>query len=103
MAGYSGTPLVQKLGIKDGASVAILSAPDSFALEGVPDRVTISSSLAGKKPLDVVILFTTSLADLRKRFDPVAKRLAPNGGFWVAWPKKASKMKTDVTEDLVRE
>ena len=102
MAGYSGTPLPKKLGIKEGHKLAILTAPESFDL-GDLTEVTISRALSGKAMFDVVVMFTKSRADLLKRFSAVAKRLDPDGGFWVAWPKKSSGEKTDLTEDVVRE
>src|SRR5687767_2855314 len=98
MAGYSGTPLPKKLGIKEGHRLALLSAPEQFE-ENLGDLppVTIAKSLSGKAPFDVIVMFTKSRADLSKRFASVAKRLEPSGGFWVAWPKKTSKEKTDLT------
>jgi hypothetical protein len=103
MAGYSGTPLPKKLGIREGASVALLGAPDGFAalLDPLPAAVTFVADAATR--LDVALLFTTALADLRERFAPTAARLEPSGGLWVAWPKRASGVPTDVTENLVRE
>jgi hypothetical protein len=103
-SGYSGTPLPQKLGIKPGHTVALLSAPPNFEslLSPVPTGVTIRRDAKGTRPLDVAVLFAKSRADLEKRFGKVAERLDPAGGFWVAWPKKASGVATDLTEDLVR-
>jgi hypothetical protein len=104
MAGYSGTALPQKLGIKPGCRVALLSAPKGFADSlSLPEEVAVATSLAGKAPLNVAVLFVTSRADLLKRFSTVAKRLDPAGGFWVAWPKRSSGVETDLTEDRVRE
>ncbi len=104
MAGYSGTPLPQKLGIKPGQRVAFLAAPADFgrALGALPDGVIVESALSGRVPFDVIVLFVTRSVDLAKRFVPTAKRLEPSGGFWVAWPKKASGVDSDVTEDTVR-
>jgi len=101
-AGYSGTPLPKKLGIKSGAICAFPGAPADFAetLGALPDGVEIRAKPKG--PLDVVVLFTTSRADLTKRFASVAKELAPADGLWVAWPKKASGVATDLTEDVIR-
>lgn len=104
MAGYSGTPLPQKLGLKPLHRVALLGAPSGFArvLGTLPAGVKTVSALEGRAPFDVIVLFVTSVAELNRRFVPTAKRLAPSGGFWVAWPKKASGVPTDVTEDVVR-
>jgi hypothetical protein len=101
-AGYSGTPLPKKLGIKEGSRCAFLGAPPEFAeaLGTLPAGVDVKT--AAKPALDVIVLFTTSRADLAKRFPAAAKALAPTGGLWVAWPKKASGAATDLTEDVVR-
>lgn len=102
-AGYSGTPLPKKLGIRPGAVCAFLGAPPEFAaaLGALPAELEVRSQAKG--PLDVAVLFTTSRADLTKRFGRAAKALAQAGGLWVAWPKKASGVATDLTEDVVRE
>jgi hypothetical protein len=105
MAGYSGTPLPQKLGIKPGHRVALLDAPDGFSrtLGQLPEGVTVTSTLAGKQAFDVLVLFVVAQRDVARRFAPIAKRLDPAGGFWVAWPKRASGIATDVTENTVRD
>lgn len=102
-AGYSGTPLATKLGIKAGSRVALLHAPDGFddELAPLPDGVTILRRLAAE--LDVALLFVTERRELERRFPAVAAAITPAGGFWVAWPKRASKVPTDVTEDVLRE
>ena len=102
-AGYSGTPLPRKLGIKEGSRVVMLSAPDDFdaTLGPLPDRVVVRRRLRG--PLDVVVFFTTSRAQLERRIDALRAALDPAGRLWVAWPKRASGVATDVTEDVVRE
>ena len=102
-AGYSGTPLAKKLGIKQDHRVAALNEPDGFRdwLEGLPDGVRIRKSL-GRAP-DVVIAFTTKRAVLARRIDAGSRAIFPDGSLWVAWPKKASKVPTDITEDVVRE
>jgi hypothetical protein len=104
MAGYSGIPLPKKLGIKRGGRVALIDAPSGFerTLGPLPEGVTLEASLAETKSLDVVLLFVTRRADLERRLPSVRKRMAPAAGFWVAWPKKASGVATDVTEDIVR-
>jgi hypothetical protein len=105
MAGYSGTPLVKKLGIREGHRVATVNAPKGFeALLGrLPDGAVLQAGLSGRGPLDVVVAFTTRRSDLLREIDRVRPRMAPAAGFWVAWPKKASGVPTEVTENLVRE
>jgi hypothetical protein len=105
MAGYSQTKLPQKLGIKPGHRVALLHAPEGFprTLGTLPDGVAVQASLAGKAPLDVVVAFVTSRKALERQLPSVRRRMAPAAGFWVAWPKKASGVATDMTEGVVRE
>jgi len=102
-AGYSGTPLAQKLGLKDGHVVTIVNEPKGFRalLDVGNDEVVFKQSL--RNPLDIVIVFVTEEAEMRTRRDLVAKAIFPDGAIWVAWPKKASKIPTDITEDTVRE
>jgi hypothetical protein len=103
-AGYSGTPLPKKLGIKPGHRVRLIDAPGDFAatLGELPESVEIVAD-GGGSPLDLVLFFTDSADALRARFDALKATLAPAGMLWVAWPKKASKVPTDLTEDVVRE
>lgn len=100
-AGYSGTPLAKKLGIKPGHRLAVLAAPTGFRLD-VPDTCTVQDSLRGRQRLDVALLFVKRAAELRRRFQPAASRLAQNGGLWIAWPKKSSGLQTDVGDAEVR-
>ncbi len=104
MAGYSGTRLSKKLGIAAGATVAWLGAPTTFAevLGVLPEGVRVRRSARTAHSLDVIVLFTTAMAELGKRLPPAAEALAYDGGLWVAWPKKASGVKTDATEHLIR-
>jgi hypothetical protein len=104
MAGYSGTPLAKKMGIKSRYRVALIDAPDSFpaVLEPLPPEVVLSTAPSGRAALDVILLFAPNLAGLKKRFARLAKLLTPAGGLWIAWPKKASGVVTDLTEDVVR-
>ena len=100
-AGYSGTPLVRKLGIKPGARVRFAHAPAGFfnLLVDLPgDLVT-----ASRGQLDFAILFVTRVAALTKEFAPLMQRLAPAGVLWVCWPKKSSRKATDLGEGLVRD
>jgi len=105
MAGYSATPLARNLGIKSGHVIALLNAPSGFPdlLEPLPEAARTVDGLAGGGPFDVVIGFTTERDALVRWVAEVRPALAPAGGFWVAWPKKASKVPTEVTEDTVRE
>jgi hypothetical protein len=100
-AGYSGTPLAKKLGIKHGHELAVLGAPDGFAIDDLPDGVTVHHQLG--EPLDVVVAFHTRRADLAESTPALLRALPPDGSLWVAWPKKASGQPTDITEDVVRE
>ena len=103
MAGYSGTPLVQKLGVKVGHKVSLVKAPAGFKQElgPLPEEARFTS--AQQSPLQVVLLFVKSRADLESQFGELARRLEPAGMLWVAWPKKASGVATDLTENVVRE
>jgi hypothetical protein len=102
-AGYSGTPLPKKLGIKEGSRVALLGAPANFAtvLGELPRGVTVRSRAPGEA--DVIVLFATKFSKLEKEFAK-AMQLMPRGGgmLWVAWPKKAAKMDTDLDENIIR-
>jgi hypothetical protein len=105
-AGYSGTPLPKKLGIKPGHRIRLIGAPAGFGdtLGALPQPVDIVlADDEGASPLDLVLFFTDSADVLRARFDALAASLAAAGMLWVAWPKKASKVPTDMTEDVVRE
>jgi hypothetical protein len=101
VAGYSGTPLAKKLGIRPDVRLAVLGAPDGFAIEGLPDEVVPRTSLRGAS--DVIVSFHTARADLARRLPALMRGLDVDGGIWVAWPKKASGVPTDITEDVVRE
>lgn len=103
-AGYSGTPLPKKLGIKPGHRVRFVAAPPEFfaALGELPPDVDVLAENADGAALDAVVFFTTAEEELRGRYDALAASLAPAGMLWVAWPKRASKVPTDVTEDVVR-
>lgn len=102
-AGYSGTPLAKKLGIRAGHSVALLSAPDGFeaTLEGLPDGVTFRTAARGTN--DVLVTFHTRRADLEQRLPARLAAMDVDGGLWVAWPKRASGVASDITEDTVRQ
>ena len=96
MAGYSGTPLAQKLGIKPGHVVVQLGGPDGLLPE-VPVRRRLPTSA------DVVLFFTTERAALARRLPALRSTIEPAASLWVCWPKRASKVPTDITEDVIRE
>jgi hypothetical protein len=102
MAGYSRRSLVDKLGIRDGATIAIVNPPRGYArtLGPLPRRVT--RKLRVTKPLDFVQFFCREKTDLERRFDALARALAPAGMLWISWPKRASGVQTDLTEDVIR-
>jgi hypothetical protein len=103
MAGYSGTPLAKKLGIKEGHRVAFLSAPAGFTdlLEELPEGVAVKSRAGG--PLDVILFFTKRRAELERRLPGLRRAMNPAAGLWIAWPKRSSGVDTDMTEAVVRE
>jgi hypothetical protein len=97
VSGYSGTPLPRKLGIKPGHRVMLLSAPEGFTLDEV-ETVSRAQGLA-----DVILSFHTERRELEKRMPVLRERMEQNAGLWIAWPKRASRQPTDLTEDVVRE
>jgi hypothetical protein len=105
MAGYSGTPLPTKLGIKDGHRVALLDAPERFAdtLGELPPGVTLQPGIGRGGPPDIVIWFVLRRSALERRLGQVRRRMAPATALWIAWPKKASGVATDITENAIRE
>jgi hypothetical protein len=102
-AGYSGTPLPRKLGIRDGDRVLLVGAPIGLEaiLEPLPPGVTVARRL--RAPLDAILFFVTRRTDVERRHAELAARLTPSGMLWLAWPKRASGVATDVTEDVLRE
>ena len=99
--GYSGKPLVAKLGIKPEMRIAILQAPRGYQRTiGKLPRVRRSASAAG--PLDFVQFFTSEKQELERRFAALARALAPAGMLWISWPKRSSGVATDLTEDVIR-
>jgi hypothetical protein len=99
VAGYSGTPLPKKLGIAAGTNVVVLGNAPAEVVQALD--VPVRTRLV--KDVDVVLLFTTQRAVLERRMPAVRSAIAPNGAWWVCWPKKASKVPTDITEDVVRD
>lgn len=103
MTGYSGTPLVKKLGIKPGFRLYAKNPPANYEelIAPLPDKVQILRRLSNE--LDMIHFFTTSRAELAANIETYMNRIKQNGTIWVSWPKKASKVPTDVTEDVIRE
>ena len=103
MAGYSGTPLVKKLGFKEGFRAGLVNPPQAFEKEltPLPNDVLISVNILNK-PLDLIILFADSQKVLRKDLPRVARQVVKNGMLWIAWPKKASGVITDLSDNAVR-
>src|SRR5262245_9288730 len=102
-AGYSGTPLAKKLGIRDGTRLVVLGAPADYdeLVRPLPARVERTARLDANT--DIVHLFTKSRADLARALAGHRKRMRPDCAVWVSWPKKASGVPTDITEDTIRE
>ncbi len=101
MAGYSGTPLVRKLGIKDGMTVLVLDAPAPYAalVPDLPAGVLVRGDVG---PADVAHVFVTRRDGLQERIRKLGECVRPTGAVWVSWPKKSARLATDVTEDAVR-
>jgi hypothetical protein len=102
-AGYSGTPLPSKLGIKPGHRLLLLAAPDGFdaTLGELPEGVTVGRAARGKA--DVIVSFHTGRAELARRIPKLRAVMEPAAGLWIAWPKQASKVPTDLNGNVVRE
>lgn len=103
MAGYSGTPLPKKLGIKDGASVSLIRLPADVEKELKNTLSACNVVSGGKGPLDFAMVFVKSKGDLSVEFKKLSKQLSPAGMLWVSWPKKSSGVATDLDENIVRE
>jgi hypothetical protein len=102
MAGYSGTPLPQKLGIKLGLTVVTINAPTHYRrlLGTTPEGVTFSHRL--KSDSSFVHVFIKKRSELTKRLSVLREKIADTGTVWISWPKRSSGMPTDVTEDVIR-
>src|SRR5688572_7430684 len=105
-AGYSGTPLPQKLGIKEGHKVVLVGAPTGFDLGTLPTAAALArlpgrgKRLTGKE-YDVLVVFVKKRDDLVKQVASLRSKMAQNGGLWIAWPKKSSGVPTDIVEDTI--
>ena len=104
MAGYSGTPLPQKLGFKENFRAALVNAPKGFQKElgELPRNVKLSQQRL-TKPLDLILFFANSQRTLRREFPRLAAKLEKNGMLWISWPKKSSGVVTDLNENIVRD
>ncbi len=100
-AGYSGTPLPRKLGIARGQRVLLVAAPDGFDLGPLPE-VEVHRR-AGRLPYDVVLAFLRDRRTLERRLDGLRLRVVPDGGLWLAWPKRSSGVATDLDENVLRD
>jgi hypothetical protein len=105
MAGYSATPLPKKLGIKECSKVALIDPPQGLkqALGNLPQGAAIQVGLAGKDRFDVILAFVTTRVALERQINAARTRMTPAAGLWIAWPKRASGVLTDVTEGVVRD
>ena len=102
-AGYSGTPLARKLSLKDGMRVWWEDMPDAVSDEIEREGLALDHLAGPEAPIEVAHIFVTSRADMEARLTRLRPLLAPSGFIWVSWPKKASKVSTDITEDGIRE
>jgi hypothetical protein len=102
MAGYSTTPLAKKLGIKPGSRMFVDNGPHNYLqlLEPVPDDIVFARRLTGK--IDLVHIFSVSAEEIAGKLVTCMQCITDNGAIWVSWPKKAAKVPTDVTEDVIR-
>lgn len=101
-AGYSGTPLARKLGIKPGHRIYVKNQPDNYLelIAPIPESVTISKRLSGR--FDIIHFFTRKESELSSHLKKLMTKIEQDGMIWISWPKKASKVNTDVTEDTIR-
>jgi len=100
VAGYSATPLVRKLGIREDSTVALVHAPATMPFD-LPPSVKVTRRIG--RACDVVVAFFTTASALTREVDALAAMIFPDGGLWIAWPKKASGVSTDVTQHVVRD
>ena len=101
--GYSGTPLARKLGLREGSRVVVFDAPPAYTQWLAPIPAGVRFDHAVSDATDVVHVFCDRRAALKKRLDALRAAIAPAAAVWVSWPKKAAKVETDITEDVVRE
>lgn len=101
--GYSGTPLVQKLGYKDGMRVWFDGMPDSVRAEIYAQELTLSEEEVPTSGINAAHIFVTERSALEEKLAALRQVIDPAGFIWVSWPKKTSKVETDITEDTIRE
>lgn len=103
MAGYSATPLAKKLGIKDGSKLFLSNAPQNYLqlLAPIPPGMQVLPNIT--HDIDIVHLFTTTKTKLQNQLIAARKKIKPDAAIWVSWPKKTSKVPTDISEDTIRE
>lgn len=101
-SGYSGTPLAKKLGIKEGFRIRLVNQPAYYfdLFTDMPENINILSDKKSSK--DLVHYFTKEIAQLQKEIMSLRNEIFPNGTIWISWPKKAAKVETNVTEDIIR-
>ncbi len=103
-SGYSGTPLAVKLGIRSGQTVAVLGGPDGFAESlAAQAGVEVRPDLGGGARFDVIVFFSPWRGDLESELGRLRRHMAPACGLWIAWPKRAAKVATDMSDTVVRE
>jgi hypothetical protein len=104
-AGNPGAPLARKLGIGEGDEIALIGAPERFedTLGDLPDVASLHTDLADDARYDVIVAFITERAELEAELPRLRSRMAPACGLWIAWPKRASRVPTDVTDQVIRE
>jgi hypothetical protein len=104
MAGYSGTPLAKKLGIKPDTAVLLVRAPKDFesTLDGLPTGVEFTRSTRAKGPFGVIVAFLSRSTEIEPTLEPLATMLASDGGLWIAWPKAHLRADASLTETLIR-
>jgi len=104
-ADYSGTPLPRKLGIGEGDEIALIGAPEWLedSLRAVPDIASVHTDLVDEARYDVIVMFVTQRAELEAELPRLRARMAPACGLWIAFPKRASRLPTDMTDHVIRE
>ena len=104
MTGYSGTPLWKKLGYKTGMFAYVEGAPSNYlSLLALPADVVVTWLASAKSDMEFVHLFATSASNLERKLESYRKRITPDGVIWVSWPKRSSGVKSDITEDTIRD
>ena len=100
-AGYSGTPLVRKIGVKPGHRVALIGAPVGWVIAGLPEGVKVARRTPGRG-VDIVVAFFRDVASLRNAVPTLSRKIVPDGALWVAWPRRAGGHSSDITDNEVR-